>query len=83
MTNKETMQVMLQDVVDQFVVNPESRGFNNGACSYNPRNPKISPGCAIGMYLNTETAKRLDNIGGIPNIFDSKELSLLPDWMII
>lgn len=82
MTNKETMQIMLQDVVDQFVTNPESRGFNNGDCSYNPENPKILPGCAIGMYLDIKTAKKLDEIGDIQTVFDTESTSLLPDWMI-
>jgi len=82
MTKKETMQIMLQDVIDQFVVNPKSRGFNKGTCSYNPGNPKISPGCAIGMYLDIETAKKLDKIGDIENVFATRSISLLPDWMI-
>lgn len=81
MTKKETMQIMLQDVVDQFVVNPKSRGLKNGSCRYNPGNPKISPGCAIGMYLDVETCKKLDHVGSINLVFYFDKSDLLPDWM--
>lgn len=82
MTKKETMQIMLQDVVDQFVVNPKSRGLKGNSCKYDPENFEISPGCAIGMYLNTETAKKLDTIGSIEYIFRNNKSYLLPNWMI-
>jgi len=82
MTRKETMQIMLQDVVDQFVVNPKSRGLKNGDCKYNPENAKISPGCAIGMYLDVETCKQLDYLGDINCIFSHEQQSLLPNWMV-
>ena len=73
---------MLQDIVDQFVVNPESRGLDGGLCQYNPAHPKISPGCAIGMYLDTKTAKKLDNIGPIDYVFSVEKHILLPNWML-
>jgi hypothetical protein len=58
------MQNMLQAVIDQFAPNPKERrsvNINKRVCMYNP--PKDKPesiGCAIGMFLGTKTAKKLD-----------------------
>lgn len=81
---KEAMQQMLQDFIDQFVKNPESRSKTEKSCTYNPSDPYKSPGCAIGMYLDYDVAEKLDkyNAPGISSIFNDKNRKcLLPKWM--
>ena len=84
--NKEIMQQMLQDVVTHFSENPkELRSIDNNKCLYNPpANKPNSIGCALGMYINTKNAKKLDTCEGsaIWNIWKKeKNKKLLPKWM--
>ena len=67
MNNKVQMLNMLQDVVTEFSENPQAkRSVDNEKCLYNPpKNKPKSIGCAIGMYLPYEIAKKLDKT---PNV---------------
>lgn len=83
--NKIQAKNMLNDVVEHFSSNPcklRSRS-KIGTCLYNPPSYKTeSIGCAIGMYLKTGVAKKLDNSGSIVTIFYlPKKKALLPIWM--
>lgn len=87
MKPKDRMFAMLQDIITHFSENPdEKRCYKNvGKCLYNP--PKTKPesiGCAIGMYIDTETAKKFDKLGssGIKRVF-LKYPDLLPSWMVV
>jgi hypothetical protein len=81
--NKIQMQNMLQEVVTQFGQNPNvMRAVNDLAnCSYERTN-KHNLGCAIGMFLDDRTAKKLER-------FDDKAISTflgngckyLPIWL--
>ena len=87
MTKQERMYAMLDDVVKHFSKNPvELRSTNNsGKCSYYP--PKDKPksiGCAIGMYINWEDAKKLDRGMDTAIIYFKNKPTkniLLPKWM--
>lgn len=79
---------MLQDVITTFSEDPKNyRSVNgNGACRYIPPKEKpLSAGCAISIYLDNKTAKKLDRdnysidsiIWGYNNL-----KKLLPKWMI-
>lgn len=84
MTNKETMEIMLQDFVDQFHKNLESKSIDSKQeCCYYPPDRSKSPGCAIGMYLKDDIAKELDNLieSTIGKIIYSNNIKLLPKWM--
>ena len=85
MTKKQTKEIMLQDFIDQFVVNPDSISTDSiGNCAYYPADREKSPGCAIGMYLSDDVAKKLDNLvaGDITDIFEDGLDYLLPKWMV-
>lgn len=87
--SKEIMQNMLQEIVTHFGKNPRElrsvQSHEHGGCLYHP-NLELTPksiGCAIGMYLDWDVAKKLD--GGssvaIGNIFEGNRKQLLPEWM--
>lgn len=77
---------MLQDVITEFGANPLERRSvgENLNCYYYPKeNKPQSKGCAIGMYLSDEVAKKIDSIGciSIVSLFYIDEYNLLPKWM--
>lgn len=85
---KSQMQAMLEEVVLHFASNPNelrsvSKGSNyfNSKCLYHPPADKPkSIGCAIGMYIDWEDAKKLDEylFGSIKYTIDSPRI---PNWM--
>ena len=79
MTKKETMIQMLKDVLDQFGPDPKIYRCiaKNGKCLYNPPERSLSAGCAIGMYIDSDIAKEMDNEGRIDNV----PKAMLPKWM--
>jgi hypothetical protein len=86
LTPKETMKIMLDDVVEHFSKDPKGLRCTIGeGCFYHPMEEKPnSIGCAIGMYLPNKLCKKLDgrNQTTIVEIIKDKELkSLLPKWM--
>lgn len=79
---------MLQDVITEFSDNPsEKRSIKNAPnsvkCSYNPPDSKpLSKGCAIGMYLPVNLARKLDRLGStaIEDVMVECP-ELLPKWL--
>ena len=79
-------QSMLQGVITELSQNPKekrSTSKGRGFCKYYPTK-KTSKGCAVGMYLSYDVAKKLDKFedGSISGIMeDDSKLKLLPKWM--
>lgn len=85
MKPKDRMFAMLQDIITHFSETPDQKRCqrDSGKCLYNP--PRTKPnsiGCAIGMYIDNETAKKFDKLAssGIKSVV-KKYHGLLPSWM--
>ena len=84
---KNQMFWMLQDVISYFSKNPVKYRSKSlyGKCGYQSNG--VTAGCAIGMYIDQDLAKELDDYedSSILEIFEQCKSSFqkLPEWMKI